>query len=302
LRFQFLSTARPEVVDTTGPQLLMESAQETGQEDFLRRLSANDNLMLGVATGVVEQGLSQPLLYWKNSFQQGLPFTANPRLMYRGMFASVSNMATLTGLQFVSSGFLQKVVSGDAGGKMTWSQEVLCAFMGGAMSGPVCCTLELTMIQQQRFGGSFAGTLQRIVQTSGPQGLTRGLFASTGREAFYTAGYLGIVPATQTYFKENTSLNPWVGNFVGAAGGGLICAALSQPLDTAKTCMQGDLEGKKYGNTLATLRTLHKEYGSVTAMYRGYWWRAVYIVFDFIALDFLAKKMAPIMFPDKINR
>merc|ERR1719506_2446764 len=105
------------------------------------------------------------------------------------------------------------------------------------------------MIQQQRFGGSIVSTWSRIVSRSGPQGLMRGLWASTGREAFYTAGYLGIVPVTQKYCSR-TFGNDWVGSGIGAVGGGLLCAAITQPMDTAKTCMQGDIERKRYTTTL----------------------------------------------------
>jgi solute carrier family 25 carnitine/acylcarnitine transporter 20/29 len=270
-------------------------------ERSLRKLTEQDLLVLGLSTGVVEQVISQPLLYWKNSFIQGLPFTMNPRVLYRGTFAAASNMAALTGLQFLTSGMLQRVLVGDTSVKMGWGQEVGCAFLGGALSGPVCCALELTMIQQQRFGGSFVGTCARIVRSQGPQGLMRGLACSTGREALYTAGYLGIVPATQTYLKEAHGCDPVLGNSVGAIGGGLLCAALSQPLDTAKTCMQGDIEKQKYGGTLATMRTLRKEYGSVLAIYRGYTWRAVYCIFDFFALDYLSKKIGPILYPGRCD-
>lgn len=278
-----------------------EDGNDLRTESNLRRLSEQENLALGLATGVVEQLSSQPLLYWKNSYIQGMPFTLNPMLLYRGIGASVINFSALVGIQFQSSGLLQKTIAGDdVSAKMTIGQEVLCAFLGGAISGPACCALELTMIQQQNFGGSIPSTISRIIKTSGPQGMMRGLWTSTGREAFYTAGYLGIVPATQRYFSQ-TFGNDWAGSVVGSIGGGLACAALTQPMDTAKTCMQGDIEHKKYTTTLATLRTLHKDYGSITAIYRGYWWRAAYVIFDFFALDFISKRLAPLMFPEKVK-
>merc|ERR1719446_1371402 len=123
------------------------------------------------------------------------------------------------------------------------------------------------MIQQQRFGGTVAGTVSRLVREQGVSSLLRGSLGTSGREAFYTAGYLGIVPATQKYFTKEYGLDPLAGNFVGATAGGLACAAITQPLDTAKTCMQGDIKGDKYKTITQTLRTLHHEYGSVRAMY-----------------------------------
>jgi solute carrier family 25 carnitine/acylcarnitine transporter 20/29 len=49
------------------------------------------------------------------------------------------------------------------------------AFMGGLASGVPCSMLELTMIQQQRFGGSIAGTPTRLVSDLGMRALTRGM-------------------------------------------------------------------------------------------------------------------------------
>lgn len=268
-------------------------------DDPLRKLSEHENLSLGIATGVIEQMLTQPLLYWKNSFIQGLPFTVNPKLLYRGTAASVGNMSFTTGVQFYFGGLYQKMVTGGVGIEMTYSQEIGTAFMGGATSGPICSVMELVMIQQQRFGGSVVATCSRLVKEEGVSCLLRGSLATSGREAFYTAGYLGIVPATQRYLTKEYALDPLAGSFLGASVGGLACAAITQPLDTAKTCMQGDVKGDKYKTVSQTLRTLHQEYGSVRAMYRGYWWRGVYIIIDFLLLDYLKNQIAPVMFPEK---
>lgn len=270
-------------------------------DDPLRRLSELENLSLGIASGVVEQVLTQPFLYWKNSFIQGLPFTTNPKLLYRGTAASVGNMSLTTGVQFYTGGMYQKMVTGGVGTEMTYGQEIGTAFMGGVTSGPICSVMELVMIQQQNFGGSLMSTCSRLVKEDGVRILLRGSLATCGREAFYTAGYLGIVPATQRYLTKEYALDPLAGNFLGATVGGLACAAITQPLDTAKTCMQGDVKGNKYTTITQTLRTLHKEYGSVRAMYRGYWWRGIYIIIDFMLLDYLKNKLAPGMFPEKFH-
>jgi len=117
--------------------------------------------------------------------------------------------------------------------------------------------------------------------------------------ALFTAGYLGTVPATRKYMHEHYGLTPWLGDFLGAACSGLLCVFISQPLDTVKTCMQGDVRGERYGSMMSTLRQLHKEYGSVAAFYRGYWWRAALVMVDFMALNGIAKFMAPLLFPGR---
>ena len=39
------------------------------------------------------------MLYCKNAVQQGRPFTLDPRILYRGLLMSVTNMGVLTGAQ-----------------------------------------------------------------------------------------------------------------------------------------------------------------------------------------------------------
>ena len=44
------------------------------------------------------------------------------------------------------------------------------------------------------------------------------------------------------------------GAVIGSIASGLIAATLSHPLDTIKTCMQGDVERKRYHNMRQTVR------------------------------------------------
>lgn len=281
---------------------IAEVAHGVPHGDKLRALNEHQNFSLGLVTGALDQAIAYPIMFWKNSYIQGRPFTMSPRIVYRGTATACLNQSTLAGIQFISSGYLQKVVAGDLSNHMTWGQEVTCAFLGGAISGPVCCAYELTMIQQQMHGGSMLGTVSRIVQSHGLLGLTRGLTGSVGREAFFAAGYLGCLPALQKYIREHApSVSPEAAQGAGTIAAGLLCGAITQPMDTAKTCMQGDLLQKKYGGTVQTLRTLVAQYGSVQALYRGYRLRSAQLIVEFFILDNLSKKMAPIMFPEKFG-
>lgn len=57
-----------------------------------------DEFLGGFLSGCVEVSLMQPTVYYKNASQQQLPFTLQPNILYRGVGASVINMAILTGL------------------------------------------------------------------------------------------------------------------------------------------------------------------------------------------------------------
>ena len=270
-----------------------------GGEDrylVLQKCSDSENLVLGMAAGAIEAVATQPLTYTKNARQQGLPYTLNPRLLYRGVLASAANDSTLTGVQFVLAGFFQKLITGGKQRSLTFAEEVGAGMASGAVSGIPCTIMELTMIQQQRFGGGVADTLQRIVQERGPMGLMRGFLPAAGREAFFTAGYLGVSPWLHVRFSE--SMHPFAANFLASSIGGVSAAALTHPLDTIKSCMQGDIQQKQYTSFTATARALYKE-GGLPYFFRGFGARSSMIVLCFLIFNEVKLGLAPLFFPAK---
>ncbi len=97
---------------------------------------------------------------------QRLPFTANPRTVYRGLGASASAQALITGTQFITTGAVKRVLTGGEQRRLSDAETVGAALVGGAISGLICGPLELLMIQQQLHGGSLAATARRLA--SGP--------------------------------------------------------------------------------------------------------------------------------------
>ena len=146
-------------------------------------LSEPENAGLGVFTAVVETSLLQPTLYWKNARQQRLPITLDPRIVYRGIGASLVNEAGQMALQFSLSGRLKELLS-----------DVPAAALGGLLAAAFASPVELVMIQQQRFGGSLLSTPLKIVQSHGifGAGLFRGLGRAALRDAIYVGGMLGV--------------------------------------------------------------------------------------------------------------
>jgi hypothetical protein len=56
----------------------------------MNTLSPGENAVLGTVVGMQVLVVVQPMLFWKNAVQQRLPFTADPRKVYRGLGASVA--------------------------------------------------------------------------------------------------------------------------------------------------------------------------------------------------------------------
>ncbi|EDQ89869.1 uncharacterized protein MONBRDRAFT_7863 [Monosiga brevicollis MX1] len=255
--------------------------------------SAGQDLVLGVAAGAAEVCLMQPTLYLKNASQQGLPFTMDPRYLYRGLGASVLDMAVLTGLQFPLTKIMSSIVTGGASRKLTGSEMVASGFLGGLVSGVVCTPMELVMIQQQRFGQSLLTTPVTIVQRYGLGGLMRGLAPSCLREGIFVAGYLGLGPALSRHF-EDTGHTRNQAKIYSAVIAGVVSATLSHPIDTVKTCMQGDIEQKRYGSVMQTTQTVAGD--GVKAFFRGWNWRAGRNICSVFIINEVKDVLAPLLF------
>ena len=235
-------------------------------------LSPQQNAGLGAAAGTCQVLILQPLTFWKNAAQQGLPLSINPLVLYRGVFANTMNMAILTGLQFPVAGAIGRVITGGTERELVDAEQIAAALGGGIVSGFVCAPMELIMIQQQRFGTTLLGTTQRVVSEFGcfGSGLYRGLAVSCGREGAFACGCLGVGPALARQFREQPSLrlDPGIAELAGAIAAGILAAIVSHPMDTVKTCMQGDLERTRYGSLPSSARSLFDQ-GGVGVFFRG---------------------------------
>lgn len=271
------------------------------QQSVTTLLGPGQNAVLGIAAGAIETAIDQPMLYWKNASQQGLPFTLQPRLMYRGLVASMANMGVVTGFQFFTVGSVQQLFLRGESRSLTSQEEIGAGFIGGALSGVPCGFMELVMIQQQRFGGGLVGTPVRLAKDCGAMTLTRGISTAAARESVYTAGLLGIAPVLQKYFAAN-HLDKFGGSFTAAGMAASVCSGLfagtvTHPIDTVKTCMQGDCERKKFTNIPGTVRTIMAEHGMM-GFFRGWGWRTGRMICATFWINEIKNRLAPIMYPE----
>ena len=235
-----------------------------------------ENTFIGTTAGVIETILLQPMLYWKNAMQQNIKFTLNPFFLYRGVNASIINMSVLTGMQIP----LTETIKTYLPVKMSENEKLVHAsFYSGVISGLVCAPMELIMIQQQLTGHNMKKTVSRIGYTN----LMRGLVTSCGREGIYAVGYLGLGPYCSDIIQKKYNTNNTVSNFYGSIISSVISATLSHPLDTVKTCMQGDIKQIKYSTIIKTTINLFRDKG-ILRFFDGYWWRTSRMVLSFFIL------------------
>lgn len=272
-------------------------------------LTPSQNLGLGVGTAVIEGLLLQPTLYWKNAKALKLPFSVNPRIIYRGTGASMYNEMQMMGLQFGLTGVFQKMFMSSNSNKssnnsdnsiepeMTNGQRLASAMMGGVVSAVFTAPVELVMIQQQQFGGTMIGTPLRVIKTYGfsNKGMFRGVLPVILRDSIYVSGLLGVTPIIQRFFIEKYGMSDINSSICASMVGGMVAAVPSHPLDITKTCMQGDMGQVVYKGVRSTMKTLWDE-GGITRMYHGCMWRT----FNIIATVFIANECR-IRFPSYVN-
>ena len=296
----------------------------------LQRLSGGENVILGSVTGVCAKACNYPFLVWKNTVQQGLPISLNPRVVYRGLPMACLNLGGTNAVQFGTTGFFQKLLAAMG----TGSNETIVggAFLGGLASGIPCSIWELCMIQQQRFGGSTLGTPAKFIKEFGWSSLARGSTMTMGRESMFTMSMLGITPLIQQRLVENSGIEKnsalAAGALTGAIFAGTITCARARPrlarvlvpcfvmfviephcgvlrgacvrrhpMDTIKTCMQGDLGQVKYTDITSTGRLLAEEYGVMQGLFKGLSYRIALISTTFFLVNSFKQRMVPVLFP-----
>jgi hypothetical protein len=197
------------------------------------------------AAAFIEAVILQPTLYWKNAKAQGLPFTMDVRTLYRGTGAAILGECQQMGLQFLFTGMTKKLFAGHAGKvvegeHMSPKTEFAAAAVGGLLSSFFTTPVELIMIQQQKYGGSFGGTLKNVVTTYGVtnKGMMRGLAGAASRDAIYVAGMLGVTPILSEYITSHTNTPTGMATLYASLLGGVVAAVPSHPFDVIKTCMQ----------------------------------------------------------------
>ena len=209
------------------------------------------------------------------------------------------NLGGTNAVQFVGTGFFQKLLAKSSNDKD--AVQVGGAFLGGAASGVPCSIWELCMIQQQRFGGSTLGTPARIVGEYGAAAIGRGITTTIGREAMFTMSMLGITPLIQEKLVESSGMEKNAALAAGSLTGALLAGVATHPLDTIKSCMQGDLKREKYDGIVQTGRSLANEYGVVQGLFKGLFWRVALISTTFFLVNTFKQQTVPLLFPHAVQ-
>jgi hypothetical protein len=264
-------------------------------------MSDFENCAIGVICGATDCTLLQSTNYWKNAQQQGLPFSLDPRVLYRGYTVNVVQNAFCVMSQFYLAGVLKNALTGGVDRPLSNTEKIASGVSAGALSSIIAGPMELCMIQQQVKGGGLAATVSSLA-AQGPSTIFRGTSGMMLREGLYAGGFLGIIPVAR---EEMQKAYPGMSNdqarLAGTFIAGPICSICSHPPDTLKTCLQGDVEGAKYRTYGQTLNTLVAERG-VRSLWAGAPWRIFRQFVCFLLFDKINTDLAPLLFPHAFKK
>lgn len=206
-------------------------------------------------------------------------------------------MGGCTMTQFAVGGSLKGIATSD-GSELTPAKEMACGLGAGMMSAAWGTPLELVMIQQQRKGMSTPATVSTVV---GGGHMARGFMGCAIREGLWTVGYMSIPPIVRKQLRANfpdTFDSDDKARIPASLLGGLFACYLTHPVDTIKTCMQGDVERITYGGFVETGKVIMKEKG-ITGFYGGATFRYGRMVCAVFMMDKLASVIGPAIYPSK---
>ncbi|RLN97556.1 hypothetical protein BBJ28_00017552 [Nothophytophthora sp. Chile5] len=245
------------------------------------RLSGLQNGAVGSIAGMIEVMLQQPTIAIKNAVQQGRAIPWAVPALYRGVGVSLASIAPVSAIQFAVNGRLLRALSAP-GAAPSDQVQVVCGTLSGVASAVLSASAELVMTLQQNNGKSFAATVQDVARQHGPVRLLRGFTTTAVRDAVWCAGYLALgpvftremhrlSPATFGDAETATTSQKTSASVAGCLAAGLVTVAITQPVDTVKTVMQGEamaLPSGRAPSSLATAGRIYRE-GGLKHFYRG---------------------------------
>jgi hypothetical protein len=259
-------------------------------------LNELQNATVGMTVGCIEVLILQPLNYAKNMTQQKQPISRSPANWYRGVGANCVNMGSCTMIQFAIGGKFKNMMMGSEKRQLAPYEEMACGMGAGLISAMVGSPLELIMIQQQ---GKGLSTMATAASIANPANIARGFTGAGIREALWCCGYLSIPPIVRNYLMEaypTTFDSKEKARIPAALLGGLFACYLSHPVDTIKTCMQGDIERKTYDTFTKSAAKIYADSG-IVGFYRGAAFRYGRMVCAVFIMDSMKDAISKMLYP-----
>ena len=233
-------------------------------------LSFSENVFLGVIGGSIETIVHMPLITLKICQQEGRNIPKNLKSWYRGLLINIGSISPVTATQFSVNNIIENKVLNNKKNMNETSKKLIAASVAGTISAFLYNPVDLIVIQQQKKSFTLNNTIIDIKKRYGISKFCRGINPCILRESMYTSGYMVCSPIIGKQFSNLNMLKDslFFSKISGCFVAGTIASLATHPIDTAKTIIQADIDGKKHNNLYKTVKSVYLDDG-IKGLYRG---------------------------------
>lgn len=252
-----------------------------------KKLTALESVGVGIATGVVSATVNLPFWTIKMRKQCDLPFTMDPRVLYKGFPAVLATVVSITTLQIFNISRVESMSSGDT---VSSQQRTFSSFIGSISSSLITNPLNIIGTQQHKHNNlSFAKTAKNMSHQLGFRSFWIGLPISAVSESIYISAYYGFFPPLKYY------MNTYINNEIFAAMcaavlAGIPTAVITQPADRIRTMQHQHADEKGKHHFTPSVKKIYRTKG-VIGFFSGLIPRTVAITSTVLAAGTTADKM-----------
>ncbi len=212
------------------------------------------SLFIGFTIGTTDAYINHPLWALKTRQQAGMPFTLNPRILYRGVVSHALSSVPMDMLQVtVSRVAMERLLPKDTS---YTTRRLLGGLIGGTAAALISSPAELVMTcQQQGFNPITALKAHPF----------KGFLSAAGRDSLFCCGFFAAVPLVREALEEKDVSSSLAATVAGLSSG-VFTAVISHPCDTLKTLIQSSKEKKTYKDAFKEAMQIHGWKGLFTGL------------------------------------
>jgi solute carrier family 25 iron transporter 28/37 len=185
--------------------------------------------------------------------------------LFRGVTAVAIGAAPAHAIYFTGYEYFKKKFGGDKENPyqfvQTGSAGILATLMSDAVLVPMDAVKQKRQLSLIPYKGNI-DCIQRVIKSEGVTALYAGYTTTLTMNVPYNFVYFATYETLRRFFKSDPEAYDPLAHVLAGGGAGVTAAALSNPLDVAKTRLQtqGDV-GKMYHGMVDALKTIWREEG-----------------------------------------
>jgi uncharacterized protein (DUF2062 family) len=214
-----------------------------------------ESLAIGAAAGCVGFTVNLPFWATKMRSQCNLPYTLDPRILYRGYTTGLTLMVPITSFQVFNT---SRVENFAAGSTVSPKHKILASFMGGALVSIITNPLNLIGTQQHKH--NYLSPYKTFITMTNHYGI-RSLFIGAPvmaiTEGLFVTSFYGMFPFFKPYLEKHTQ-NKYAVAFGAAVLSALPTTIITHPLDRLRAMQHQFADEKKKHEVKNCIKELYQ--------------------------------------------